>query len=171
MRITWAPVVTVAPTITSAAPTATATVGVPYNFACTATGTTPITFTAPGLPAGLTMSTAGVISGTPTAAGTFSGTITAANGTAPNATKAFSIAVGVVPASITGTALDGTNLILSGTGPANGSYTVLTSTAVDPVGATWTPGGGGTFNSSGVFRFTNAVSGGTVRKFYKLKVP
>jgi hypothetical protein len=171
MKVTWSPVVTVAPTITSAAPTGTATVGVPYNFTCTATGTAPITFTAPGLPTGLTMSTAGVISGTPTAAGTFPGTITAANGTAPNATQAFSIVVSVVPATITGTALEGNNLILSGSGPANGAYTVLSSTDPAPVGAAWTPSGNGMFNVSGQFRFTNAISAGQNQQFYKLRIP
>lgn len=172
IKVTWTPTITaVAPTITSAAPTGTATVGVPYNFTCTATGTAPITFTAPGLPTGLAMSTAGVISGTPTAASNFSGTITAANGTTPNATQAFSILVSVVPASITGTALQGNNLILSGTGPANGAYTVMTSAEVNPIGAAWTASGNGTFNGSGQFRFTNAISAGQNQKFYKLRVP
>jgi hypothetical protein len=171
MKVTWSPVVTVAPTITSAAPTGTATIGVPYNFTCTATGTAPITFTAPGLPTGLTMSSAGVISGTPTAAGTFPGTITAANGTTPNATQAFSILVSVVPTSIAATALEGDKLILGGTGPANGAYTVMTSTAVDPAGASWTPAGSGTFNASGQFRFTNAITPGVLQKFYRLRVP
>ena len=88
-----APIVSVAPQITSAAPTATGTVGLAYNFNVTATGTAPITFTASGLPAGLTISSAGVIAGTPTTAGTFPGTITAANGTLPNATQSFSIVI------------------------------------------------------------------------------
>jgi hypothetical protein len=117
------------------------------------------------------MSTAGVISGTPTAAGTFSGTITAANGTAPNASQAFSIVVNVVPASITGTSLEGNKLILSGTGPANGAYTVLSSTDPAPVGSAWTPSGNGTFNVSGQFRFTNTISAGQNQLFYKLRVP
>lgn len=171
-KITWVPSITaVAPTFTSAAPAGTATVGVPYSYTCTANGTTPITFTAPGLPTGLTMSSGGLISGTPTASGTFSGTITAANGTAPNATQAFSILVSVVPASIAATALEGDKLILSGTGPANGAYTVMTSTAVDPAGASWTPAGSGTFNASGQSRFTNTITPGVLQKFYRLRVP
>jgi len=172
MKVTWTPGApsAIAPTITSAAPTGTATVGVPYNFTCTATGTAPITFTAPGLPTGLTMSSAGVISGTPTAAGTFPGTITAANGTLPNGTKAFSIVVGVVPATIGSIGLQGNNLIMNGSGPANGSYTVQTSSGVNS-GATWTPAGSGTFDASGHFRFTNAISPGVLQKYYRLKVP
>jgi hypothetical protein len=172
IKVTWTPTITaVAPTITTAAPTGSATVGVPYTYTCAASGTAPITFTAPGLPTGLSMSTAGVISGTPNAAGTFSGTITAANGTAPNATQAFSINVSVVPAGISGIELQGNKLIMSGTGPANGAYTVMSSTDAAPVGATWTPSGNGTFNASGLFRFTNAISAGESQKFYKLRIP
>ena len=82
----------VSPTITSGTPPG-GTMGAPYSFASTATGTAPITFTATGLPPGLSMSAAGLIAGTPTTAGTFVGTITAANGTLPNATLGFSIAI------------------------------------------------------------------------------
>lgn len=171
-KIRWVPSITaVAPTITSAVPMGTATVGVPYSFTCTASGTPPIAFTASGLPTGLAMSATGVISGTPTAAGTFSGTITAANGTAPNALQAFSINVSVVPAGISGIELQGKNLILSGTGPANGGYTVMSSTDATSVGAAWTPSGSGTFSASGLYRYTNAINAGEVQRFYKLRIP
>lgn len=65
-------------TITSGVPTATGTVGTAYpSFQFTATGgTTPYTWTATGLPAGLTLSTAGLLSGTPTAGGSFNVTVT-----------------------------------------------------------------------------------------------
>ena len=66
MSVTWTPAA-IPPSITSASPTSTATVGVPYQFTSTATGTAPIGFAASGLPTGLSMSVAGVISGTPTA--------------------------------------------------------------------------------------------------------
>jgi hypothetical protein len=45
------------------------------------------------LPDGLSITSAGLISGTPTVAGTFSGTITATNGTSPDATQAFTITI------------------------------------------------------------------------------
>ena len=94
---------TTPPTITSPAPPAIGTVGGAYNHTCTASGTTPITFsvTSGALPSGLAMTGVGVISGTPSAAGTFSGTITATNGTLPNATQNFSIAIS--PAATTTT--------------------------------------------------------------------
>lgn len=63
----------------AAAPTA-AAVGAPYSCTPTITGgdTTPITFTAVGLPDGLVADpTTGIISGTPTADGTFNATLTA----------------------------------------------------------------------------------------------
>jgi hypothetical protein len=84
----------VAPTITSSAPTA-GSVGTAYTYTLNATGTAPITFsvTSGALPNGLSLSSAGVISGTPTAAGTYTGVITASNGTAPDATQSFSITI------------------------------------------------------------------------------
>jgi hypothetical protein len=168
-KVTWAPIPAVAPTITSAAPPASGTVGVAYNHTCTATGTTPITFTTPDLPAGLTLSAAGVISGRPTMSGSFSGTITAANGTAPNATQAFSISVGVVPASITAIELQGTNLVFTGTGPANGLCTVQASSGASA--ASWTPIGTPAFDAGGNLRFTNAINPNLPQQYYRLQVP
>ena len=81
------------PQITSAAPPATARVGMAFGYTCTATGPPPPSFTVTSgaLPDGLVLSTAGVISGTPTAMGIFTGTITASNGIPPDATQTFSI--------------------------------------------------------------------------------
>ncbi|WP_065964603.1 ice-binding family protein [Curtobacterium sp. UCD-KPL2560] len=84
---------TVAPTIASGAPTP-ATAGTPYSYTVTATGTPSPTFTATGLPAGLTIdSTTGVVSGTPTTPGAATVTVTASNGTAPDATQTVTITV------------------------------------------------------------------------------
>jgi hypothetical protein len=170
-KVAWTPSapVSVAPTITSAAPTGSGTVGVAYNFSCTASGTAPITFTAPGLPNGLTMSTAGVISGIPTVEGTFNGTITAANGTLPNATQAFSIKISVVPASIGTIEFSGDKVILSGSGPANGRYTVMSTT--DAASTSWTPLATNQFAANGTFRSTNTVPAGGPRTFYRLRIP
>ena len=58
--------------------TITGTVGTPLNFSFSLSGTSPFTVTAGGaLPAGLSMTSAGVISGTPTAVGTTTLTFTA----------------------------------------------------------------------------------------------
>ena len=57
----------------------TGTVGAAFSNTVTASGSTPITFSASNLPAGLAISTNGVISGTPTTAGTNSTILTASN--------------------------------------------------------------------------------------------
>jgi hypothetical protein len=85
---TVASVSTANPPTTSTAPTITTTalpngtVGAAYSQTLTATGTAPITWTRDSgtLPAGLTLSSAGVISGTPAAAGTATFTVKATNG-------------------------------------------------------------------------------------------
>lgn len=85
----------IAPAFTSAAPTATGTLGTAYNYTMTASGSPAPTFavTAGALPPGLTLSTAGTISGTPTEDGVFTGTVTASNAASPSATQNFSITI------------------------------------------------------------------------------
>jgi hypothetical protein len=87
-----------APAFTSAPPPD-GKVGTPYSHACAANGTPPISFavTSGALPTGLTMSDAGVISGTPSAEGTFGGTLRASNGTPPDATQDFAITITQTP--------------------------------------------------------------------------
>jgi Zn-dependent metalloprotease len=79
------------PTVTNPG-SKTGTVGTPItNVTLQATGgTTPYTWTATGLPAGLTLSSAGVISGTPTTAGTSSVTVTAKDAAAKTGSATFS---------------------------------------------------------------------------------
>jgi hypothetical protein len=84
-----------APAITSAA-AASFTHGVAGSFTVTATGFPAPTFTKTGtLPAGVTLTSAGKLSGTPAAGavGTYPITITAGNGVTPNATQAFTLTV------------------------------------------------------------------------------
>ncbi|MBQ6970856.1 MAG: putative Ig domain-containing protein, partial [Synergistaceae bacterium] len=81
----------VKPTITTTSLPA-GKVGTAYSATLTASGTASITWTATGLPGGLSCSSAGVISGTPTEFGTFSVSITASN-TAGNVSKALSLTV------------------------------------------------------------------------------
>ncbi|WP_345293493.1 autotransporter domain-containing protein [Luteimonas vadosa] len=66
-------------------------------------GTGPYTFgvTAGSLPAGLTLSSSGLISGTPTATGTFNFTVQATSSNGFSGTRAYSLVVGRAPQSIT----------------------------------------------------------------------
>src|SRR5208282_1397699 len=89
-----------APAITSAGNT-TFTVGTAGSFKVTATGYPSPTFSETGaLPSGVTLSAAGVLSGTPAAGtgGAHTITLTAANGIAPNTTQSFVLTVDQAPA-------------------------------------------------------------------------
>ncbi|MDX6228071.1 MAG: hypothetical protein QOI76_1461, partial [Frankiales bacterium] len=73
----------------------TASVGEPYTFTFTRGGNPLPTLTRVGatLPDGLTLSPAGVLSGTPSRAGTFKFTVSATNGTGPAATLPVTVVV------------------------------------------------------------------------------
>jgi hypothetical protein len=79
--------------------------GSPGTFTVSASATPASTFSESGaLPPGVNLSSAGVLSGTPTAEGAYPITITAANGVLPNATQAFTLTVvafGITTTSIT----------------------------------------------------------------------
>ena len=91
-------------------------------------GTGPYTFTATGLPSGLSISSAGVISGTPTVSGTFSYTVTITDSKGNKGTLSCSITV-LPPVSVscvTFNAVQGvaiTPVSLTGSGGAGGAYT------------------------------------------------
>jgi kumamolisin len=89
----------VAPSITSSAPPG-GTVGTAYSFTYTASGSPTPTFSvsAGNLPTNLTLSSTGVLSGTPTTGGVFTGTVTASNNINPAATQNFSITITQAPA-------------------------------------------------------------------------
>jgi len=66
-----------------------------YDFSQNATGYPTPTYrlTSGAFPTGLTMTSAGILSGTPTSVGTYSGVVTADNGINPAATEMFTITV------------------------------------------------------------------------------
>ena len=169
-----------APTITTSSLPA-ATVGTAYSATLTATGDVPITWTFSGLPAGLTASAQGVISGTPTASGTFSVTATATNSGGTN-TKTLTLTVStpapvITPPSITTDA----NL---GTFTAGNSLSIqLSATGGTPI--TWSasglPGGltldsagkiSGTITAAGTYSFTVTATntGGSNSRTFTLTV-
>lgn len=170
MSVTWAPDL-VAPVITSAKPPAQATVGAPYDYTCTCTGSTPITFAATGLPTGLTMGSDGHLTGTPEETGVFTGTITASNGATPDASQAFTIVVDLVPVHITSVTFLGGDFSLEGTGPANGAYTVLAATDPSTPLAAWGEIRTGSFNATGQCAVTIPIPTGPPEIFFRLRVP
>jgi hypothetical protein len=108
----------VAPTITSASNT-TFTVGRLGSFQVTATGDPAPTFSTTGpLPAGITLSSSGLLSGTPTANGVFNFTITASNGASPDATQSFTLTVNLAPTAAT-VSVSGRVTTISGRGIMN----------------------------------------------------
>ncbi|MCX6878885.1 MAG: M6 family metalloprotease domain-containing protein, partial [Verrucomicrobia bacterium] len=97
-----------APTITTPTPLTSGVVGTAYSQTFAATGgTTPYTWaiSAGTLPAGLTLSTAGVLSGTPTAAVVASFTVKVTGANSLFSTKDFSLTIGVAPTITTPTPL------------------------------------------------------------------
>jgi hypothetical protein len=74
------------------------TAGVPYSFTITATGKTPFSFAAMGLPAGLTLNpTTGVISGTTSVAGSYPVAIIVSGGCGRSAMQNFTLVVTPAP--------------------------------------------------------------------------
>jgi hypothetical protein len=83
--------------ITSGVPPA-ASAGTPYSFVVTATGETPFSFAAMGLPAGLTINpTTGVISGTVNVAGSYPVAIIVSGGCGRSAMQNFTLVVTPAP--------------------------------------------------------------------------
>ena len=77
---------------------------------------------------------------------------------------------GVPP--ISGISVSGGNIILSGTGGvANTSYLVVTSADVTLPMVSWGVLATNSFDNSGNFSFTNAISPGTQQLFYRLRAP
>ena len=147
------------------------TTGTFYNQTLTAIGTAPITWSleSGSLPNGLTLSSAGVISGIPTVANTFNFTVKATNSAGSN-TKTLSITIvpAKIPPTITTTTLpDGVIGIAY--------YTLLTATGSTPFNWSVLYGGGnlpdglilsvagdivGTPTVAGTFNFTVQVYNG-----------
>jgi MBG domain/Bacterial Ig-like domain (group 3)/Putative Ig domain len=147
-----------APAITTASST-TFTVGTAGTFTVTATGFPAAAFSATGaLPSGVTLSSTGILSGTPAAGsgGSYPITITASNGVGSNATQDFILTVDQAPAI---TSASSTTFTVG----AAGSFTVTATSFPSPTfGETGALPSGVTFLSSGILSGTAAAgSGGT----------
>jgi|WetSurMetagenome_2_1015567.scaffolds.fasta_scaffold10127_3 hypothetical protein len=156
------PVITLSP---SSLPSG--TVGAAYSQAITAAGgAAPYTYTktAGTLPSGLSLSSGGVLSGTPTTQGTFAFTVTAADAHSCMGTMAHSVTVGsggcqtitLSPAGLpNGTLGTGYYVALTASGGA-GPYTFGKTSGTPPAGLTLASNGvlSGTPAAQGTFAFT-----------------
>ncbi|MGA9626458.1 MAG: putative Ig domain-containing protein [Bryobacteraceae bacterium] len=135
------------------------TVGTAYTATTLAAtgGTPPYTWSASGLPSGLSISSAGVISGTPTASGTFSVTVQATDSAQVTATKAYSVTVAAATAPLSIT----TQAPLAG-GEVGVAYTQAFAATGGTPPYTWSASGlpsGLSISSAGVISGTPAASG------------
>lgn len=144
-----------------------ATVGTPYtqNFTLTqGYGTVNYSITAGALPPGMSFTTGGVLSGTPTATGTYNFTIGTTDGSLCTASTSYSITVacptvslspvsGTLPDATAGTAYT-QNITLTGSTSTTITYAVSAGTL--PAGVTLTTAGvlAGTATTPGTYNFT-----------------
>ena len=77
----------------------------------------------------------------------------------------------VAPPAFTSVQVSGNSLIMNGTGPANGTYTVLTSTDASAPTAQWTPVVTNPIGAAGTFTYTTTLDPGASQKFYRLRAP
>lgn len=145
-----------------------ATVGAAYSQTLTASGGSgamSFSVTAGALPAGLTLSSTGTLSGTPTAGGIFNFTVTATDSSpAPGpysgsrsyaltvGAPAISLAPATLPGAMTGTAYSQTITASGGTAP----YSFVVTAGALPPGLTLASNGtlSGTPTAAGTFNFT-----------------
>ncbi|WP_456359977.1 putative Ig domain-containing protein [Xanthomonas translucens] len=162
----------VSPTLSIAPPTLPAgAVGSAYSQTLsTSGGTAPYSYaiSAGALPAGLTLTTGGVLAGTPTVAGSFAFTVSVTDAHGFGAAQAYTLAIAsptltiappTLPAGAIGTAYSQTLSASGGTAP----YSYAISAGTLPAGMTLTAGGtlSGTPTVAGSFAFTVTATDST----------
>jgi hypothetical protein len=177
---------TAPPTIATSSPLPAATLGSAYSQTLTATGGSPPytwSVTSGALPAGLTLASVGMISGTPTAAGSFSFAVQVKDSAAATASATLSLTVN--PMIATQLTIATSTLLLSGfTGGAysqdlaatggSGAYTWTITSGTLPAGLTLSGANiTGTPTAAGTFTFTLQVTdsaGNTATQAFSLTV-
>lgn len=149
----------------TASPLPPVTGGTPYTQTITAVGGAPsytFSITSGSLPTGLTFSSAGVLSGTPTSAGTYNFTLHLVDAATQTADKTYQLVVNAptialtpttVPQGKVGVAYTSTTLLASG---GNAPYSYAVTSGALPAGLTLNPAGvlSGTPTAAGPFNFT-----------------
>jgi hypothetical protein len=142
----------VAPSITSTSPLPQGTVGTPYSYSFGAMGTAPISWTQTvgTLPSGLSLSSGGVLSGTPTATGAYTFAVQVSNSAGTAGPQSFSLTI--LSQTAAGTAPTITSASTLTAAVQWGAYTyTFAATGTTPI--TWSATGlpsGLSMNSSGV---------------------
>jgi Domain of unknown function (DUF4214)/Putative Ig domain/Fibronectin type III domain len=158
------------PVFTNGPPPASATLGSSYSFGYTASGIGPITYSisSGALPTNLSVSSAGLISGTPTALGFFTGTARAANLSPTDQAFAITVscpAINVGPTTVAAAAqfaaYSAQTLGAVGANGLSGTFAFLVSSGSLPNGMSLSTGGvlTGPATQAGNFNFTVQATG------------
>ena len=151
----------VPPAITSPS-SASAFTGSLFSFTPAATGSTPITWGATGLPGWLTLNTStGNVSGTPPSSGSYGWTYSASNGNAPNASQVFSLTASTISGVV--------SVSPASTEKAMTGETIQYSATVNGVGVTptWSVvAGSGSISAGGLLTVGSASGKITVQATY-----
>lgn len=151
---------------TTTSPLPAGRVGDAYSTQLTAAGgVPPYTWSATGVPAGLSLSAAGVLSGTPTAAGTFTLNVTVNDSAQGSASQNFALTIATPPVAITtaslasGTVGSAYAASIAATG-GQPPYTWSLAAGTLPAGVNLSAGGDlrGTPTAPGTFNFTARVT-------------
>lgn len=159
--------------ITTTSPLPAATEGIGYSATVHASGgTTPYTWTASGLPTGLSIDLmSGTISGVPTVPGNTCGTVSVVDASIPalsasktlciDVTSGLSVTTTTLPVAVVNVPYTGSDLAASG---GTGPYTWALISGALPPGMSLTAGGhiGGTPTAVGTFSFTVKVTDSTL---------
>ena len=131
-----------------------------YQLAFSALGEAPFTWTASGLPSYLSMSSAGVLSGTPPQSTTLSFTITVTDSASNTASASFGLAINPMPLQVSTTALP------AGEVSSSYSYSLAATGGAPPYSWTtpWLPSGL-TLSTAGVISGTPKVSSNITLSF------